>query len=123
MAAAPGGGLFAGAWWGDLENLGILLDAGADIENVAGVTPFLAAWGWKQFEAAKYLAKRGANVNFQDRKGRTALHLGLEKEYDPKLLQWLVKHGASPDIKDRSGVSAGVKASRKRDKRWAAVLG
>ncbi len=122
VATAPGGGLFAAAWYGDLENLGILLDAGANIEKVAGVTPFVAAWGWKQFEAAKYLVKRGANVNFQDRKGRTALHLGLEREFDPKLLRWLVQHGATVEIEDKEGVSPRVKARRKRDQRWAAVL-
>ncbi len=99
VAAAPGDGLFA-----------------------AGVTPFLACWCWKRFDAAKFLALRGANVNFQDKKGRTALHHGVEKEFDPALLEWLVKHGASPDIEDREHVSARLKASRKRDKKFLAAL-
>ena len=55
--------------------------------------------------------------------GRTALHYGVEKEVDPAQLAWLVDHGASPDIKDNSGVSARDRASRKRDKRWLAALG
>lgn len=121
--AVPGGGLFAAGWWDDTANLKLLLDAGAPIDVVVGATPFLAAWCWKRFEAAKYLAKRGANVNYRDSKGRTALHHGIEKEFDPALLTWLVKHGASPDVEDASGVSARLKASRKRDKRWAAALG
>jgi uncharacterized protein len=120
--AVPGGGLFAAGWWDDAANLKLLLDAGAPIDVVVGVTPFLAAWCWKRFDAAKYLAKSGANVNYQDPKGRTALHHGIEKEFDPALLAWLVKHGASPDIEDDTGVSARLKASRKRDKRWAAAL-
>ena len=83
------------------------------------MTPFLAAWMWKKFEAARFLAKRGADVNFADPKsGRTALHYGVEKEFDPAQLAWLVDHGASPDIKDKSGVSARDRASRKRNKRW-----
>jgi hypothetical protein len=62
---------------------------------------------------------KGANVNFIDPKnGKTALLYGVEKEYDPPLLKWLVKHGASPDIEDHTGVSARSKASRKRDKRY-----
>jgi ankyrin repeat protein len=89
---------------------------------VVGVTPFLAAWSSQRFTAAKFLAIHGANVNYQDKKGRTALHLGIEKEYDPKLLRWLVQHGASPDIPDKSGVTATVKASRKRDQRYVDAL-
>jgi ankyrin repeat protein len=122
VASAPGGGLFAGAWWDDVKNLRLLIDAGAEIDVVVGITPFLAAWLWRKFEAAKYLATRGANVNFQDSKGKTALHHGIEKEFDPALLTWLVKHGASPDIPDRDGVSARLRASRKRDKRFLAAL-
>ena len=122
-ALAPGGGLFAAGWWDDVENLRLLIDAGAPIDIVVGVTPFLASWCWRKFEAAKFLALRGADVNYQDRKGKTALHIGVEKEFDPALLAWLVKHGASPDIDDKAGVSARLKASRKRDKRFVAALG
>lgn len=122
IGAVPGGGLFAAGWWNDTANLKLLLDAGAPIDVVVGVTPFLACWCWKRFAAAKYLAQRGANVNYQDPKGRTALHHGVEKEFDPALLKWIVKHGASPDIEDRTGVSARLRASRKRDKRYAAAL-
>jgi hypothetical protein len=50
------------------------------------------------------------------------LHLGIEKEYDPALLKWLVNCGASPDIPDRDGVTARLKASRKRDKKFLAAL-
>jgi gamma-glutamylcyclotransferase (GGCT)/AIG2-like uncharacterized protein YtfP len=122
-ANAPGGGLFAAGWWDDVENLGLLIRAGANIDIVVGITPFLASWCWKKFAAAKFLALRGANVNFQDEKGRTALHHGVEKEFDPALLRWLVKHGASPDIEDSTGVTPRLKASRKRDKRFVAAFG
>lgn len=120
---APGGGLFAAAWYDDVRNLDLLVKAGAKIDVVVGVTPFLAAWTWKKFEAARFLVTRGADVNFADPKsGRTALHYGVEKEFDPAQLAWLVGHGASPDIKDKSSVSARDRASRKRDKRWLDAL-
>jgi len=120
---APGGGLFAAAWYDDVRNLDLLVKGGAKIDVVVGMTPFLAAWIWKKFEAARFLVKRGANVNFADPKsGRTALHYGVEKEFDPTQLAWLVDHGASPDTKDKSGVSARDRASRKRDKRWLDAL-
>ena len=115
-------GLYAAGWWEDIKILNMLIDAGADKEVVVGVTPFLACWGWKRFKAAKALALKGANVNVQDQRGRTALHIGLEKEFDPSLLKWLVQHGASPDIPDRDGVTPLQKAARKRDKGYLAAL-
>jgi len=121
--AAPGGGLFAASWWQDLDILDVLIDAGADTEVVVGVTPFFAAFASGRFEAAKRLVERGADVNAQDAKGRTALHVAIEKDFDPALLTWLVAHGASADIEDRDGVSARLRASRKRNRRYLAALG
>ncbi|HLA11515.1 MAG TPA: ankyrin repeat domain-containing protein [Pyrinomonadaceae bacterium] len=119
---APGGALYAAGWYEDIELLDLLIRAGAPVDVVVEITPFLACWCWKKFVAAKFLALKGANVNYQDRKGKTALHYGLEKEFDPSLLRWLVKHGASPDIEDHEGVSPRLKASRKRDKKFLAAL-
>jgi hypothetical protein len=87
----------------------LLLDRGLDVEST--------------LPPARFLAKRGADVNFVDPKsGRTALRYGVEKEFDPAQLAWLVDHGASPDIKDKSGVSARDRASRKRNKWWLDAL-
>ena len=119
---APGGGLFAAGWWDDVTSLKLLIGAGAPVDVVVGVTPFLASWCWRRFAAAKVLALNGADVNYQDAKGRTALHHGVEKEFDPSLLRWLVKHGASPEMADRQGVTARTRASRKRDKRFVEAL-
>src|SRR5262249_41924645 len=55
---APRGGLFAAGWWEDIENLDLLIRAGARLDIVAGVTPFLACWCWRKFKAAKFLALR-----------------------------------------------------------------
>ena len=115
-------GLYAAGWWEDVDILNMLIDAGADREVVVGDTPFLACWGWKKFKAARALALKGANVNVQDKRWRTALHIGIEKEFDPALLKWLVQRGASADIPDREGVTARQKASRKRDKRYFEAL-
>ena len=120
--AAPGGGLFAAGWWDDIPILKLLIRSGAEIDVVVGVTPFLATWCWKKFDAAKTLALAGADVDFQDPTGRTALHHGIEKKFDPRLLSWLVQHGASPELKDRTGTTALERAARKRDKRYLAAL-
>jgi ankyrin repeat protein len=122
-ARAPGGGLYAAGWYEDTHILDLLIKAGATVDVAVGMTPFLACWHWRKFEAAKFLAMKGADVNSRDPKnGKTALHHGVEKEFDPALIKWLVKHGASPDIEDRDGVTARAKASRKRDKKWLAAL-
>jgi len=120
---APGGGLYAAGWHEDIEILDLLIRAGAIIDVAGGWTPFLACWNWKKFKAAKFLALKGADVNYQDPKtGKTALHFGVEKEFDPALLTWLVKHGASTDIPSRDGLTPRVTASRKRKKKWRAAL-
>jgi ankyrin repeat protein len=115
-------GLYAAGWWEDLDTLNLLIDAGAEVDVGGGETPFLACWMWRKFKAAKALALRGADLNVKERRGRTALHYGIEKEFDPGLLKWLVKHGASPDIPDREGATARDKASRKRNKKFLAAL-
>ena len=120
---AAGDGLFAAGWYEDIENIDLLLRAGAQVDVVVGMTPFLACWIWRKFEAAKFLALKGADVNTQDPKtGKTALHHGVDKEFDPALLKWLVKHGASPDIVDCAGTTARMRAARKRDKKWLRAL-
>src|SRR5215471_4480965 len=70
--------------------------------------------------AADYFAAAWhADVNFADpRPGRTALHYGIEKEFHPAQLGWLVDHGASPDIKDKNGRLCARSRIAKRDKRW-----
>lgn len=50
--SAPGGGLFAAGWWEDLVTLKLLIRSGAPIDAAVGVTPFLACWCWRRFEAA-----------------------------------------------------------------------
>ena len=116
-------GLYAAGWWEDMEILDALIRAGAPIDVVGEMTPFLACWCWRKFEAAKFLALKGANVNYRNpQNGKTALHYGVEKEFDPALLKWLVKHGALPDIEDRDGVTPRLKASRKRDKKFFEAL-
>lgn len=116
-------GLYAAGWWQDIQILDILLRAGTQIDVVVGVTPFLACWCWRKFEAAKFLATKGADVNYQDpRNGKTALHYGVERDFDPELLRWLVQHGASPEVADNNGVTPRLKAARKRDKRYVASL-
>lgn len=87
---APGGALFAAAWWEDVSSIDLLVRAGADVDVVVGVTPFLASWCSRRFTAAKALATHGADVNFRNPKtGETAYSYGVKKKYDRAIMRWL----------------------------------
>ncbi len=116
---APGGGLFAAAWFDDASMARLLAANGADLEGVAEVTPLMAAWGWKKFKAARALVALGANVNRQDQKGRTLLHIGVEKQFPPAELAWMARHGANWDLRDRTGTSARERATASLSRRAA----
>ncbi len=104
--------------------LKLLLSLGADVdENAEDETPlFFHCWKTGRFKSAEHLLKAGADVNFRDSKRRTALHHALDKDYEPRLVRFLVTHGASIEVVDSKGVSATIKASRKKNKAYAAAL-
>jgi len=70
-------------------------------------TPFLGAIKWSRFAGAGRLLRRGANVNSQNSRGMTALHLFLKKNSDRRYFEILLRHGADPTIKNSGGESAG----------------
>jgi uncharacterized protein len=116
-------GLFSAGWQENVQAIALLLDAGAQIDEVVdGETPFLHCWKNRKFRSAQFLIDRGANPNFQDSKGKTALHHGLDKGFDPPLLERLIRMGASPDITDKKGNTPRQVASRKRNRRYSAVI-
>ena len=79
-----------------------------------GHTPFLGAVQWSRFKGAEALLKLGANVNFQDKDGMTALHYMLKKGSDERHFRTLIKHGARGDLPNKEGVTAGEIMGRKR---------
>jgi ankyrin repeat protein len=116
QGADPNHCLWAAGFRDDATAIGLLLDHGADIDPVTeDATPFLEAVKWSHFVAAGELLKRGANVDFQDSKGMTALHYMLKKGSDISDLKLLVKHGARGDIADAAGATATQILRRKRD--------
>ena len=116
-------GLFAAGWHEDLAVIRLLLRAGASVDEVAeDETPFLHCWKTQRFRPSWLLLRSGADPNFQDSAGCTALHYGVQKSFAPSLLRQLVRAGASPNVKDRRGISASDLASRKRDPAYRAAL-
>lgn len=67
--------LWAAAHKDDVAAIKLLVDHGAQIDPVVeDETPFLSAVKMSHFVAAQALLEHGANVNFQDSHGMSALH-------------------------------------------------
>lgn len=108
--------LWAAAHQDDTAAIKLLVEHGADIDPVTeDETPFLSAVKGSHFRAAQALLEHGANVNFQDSHGRTALHYMLKKESDKRHFRMLLRHGARGDLQNAEGHTAAEIMSRKRD--------
>ena len=108
--------LFAAAYNNDGAAIRLLTQNGADIDPEAeGATPFLAAVQWSRFEAVEELLRCGADPNYQDSKGMTALHYMLKRGGDKKVVRMIIEYGAKTDIADKRGLTAAAIMTRKRD--------
>jgi hypothetical protein len=114
--ADPNYTLWAASMRDDPAALKLLLDAGAEVDQTLHYdTPFFDAAKAGHWRSAQLLLERDADVNYQDRKGRTAMHVMLEKGYDAKDFQLLKKYGARVDLPNKSGKTVAEIMSRKRD--------
>lgn len=120
--ANPNHCLWAAAYRDDTAAIELLLEHGADIDPVTeDETPFLSAVKNSHFRAAEALLERGANVDFQDSKGMTALHYMLRKDSAKGQFRMLLRHGARGDLKDGNGETAVEIMARKRDPDWKSL--
>lgn len=112
-AGAEGSPVFVAAKLGnkvflkDLLRHGARLDAASTAKQTLGDTPLIIAARRGQVRALSLLIDCGADVNYKNVNGRTAL---LEATFsgptEVELVKLLVSHGADPDIKDAQGRSA-----------------
>ena len=80
-----------------------------------GETPLLGAIKQSKFQAAARLLAAGANPDFQDASGMTALHYMLKKGSDKDHFRMFTEHGARGDIPNPRGDTAIAIMLRKRD--------
>ncbi len=126
LGCDPNHCLWAAAFRDDLAVIGLLLDHGAAIDAVAeDETPFLAAVKVSRFRAAEMLLARGANVDFQDSSGNSALHYMLKKGSDKRHFRMVMRFAPRGDLENGKGETAAAVMARKRDpefKRMARAL-
>ena len=122
LGANPNYCLFAATHNNDLDAIDLLVSFGADVDEYGeGETPFLGAIGWSHFAPAERLLDHGADVNAQDAKGRTALHLMLKKSSDKAHFEMLLRYDPRGDIPDATGATAAELLRRKRDADFRAI--
>ena len=103
---------------GDIESARILLDAGADVNQVTeyGWTPLLAATQNRYYQLGQYLLERGADPAIANKGGWTPLYIATDNrsiengDYPTRkpdmdhldYIERLLRHGADPDARMRS---------------------
>jgi uncharacterized protein len=121
--STPENSLWAAAFADNVEAIDLLVKSGASLDPVAeDETPFLGAIKWSRFTAAERLLRHGANVNFPNSKGVTALHMVLKKNSDRKHVEMLLRHGADPTIRSKDGKTSLDLVARRRDKTYFDLL-
>lgn len=121
--STPEYSLWSAAFSENLEAIDLLVASGARLDPVTeDETPFLGAIKWSRFRAAERLLHHGANVNFQNSKGMTALHFVLKKDSDRRHVEMLLRYGADPRIENRQGQSPLDLVARRRDRTWFELL-
>lgn len=115
--------MWAAAYNDDPAAIQLLCDAGANVDPPeAGDTPLMFAVKWGRFAAAKALLERGANANFKDAKGKTALHYMLKKRSEPEHFRMFMEHGARLDLADSDGATVRDLLARIRDPRFREIV-
>lgn len=99
--------LTAAAREGDIAGMNRLLNEGAKVDEFPqgnwSATPLYWSLFNCQFDAAKFLLMKGANVNLTDSYGSAPLHLAVScKNVEPSFIEAIIQKGADVNYKNTS---------------------
>ncbi|SRR5258708_9883687 len=98
--------MFAIAWYDDDKAAVLFKKHGAKIDDSSGgETPFLSAYNWKKFNVAEWFLKNGADVNFADAKGNTALFNAVKRKFKNEDIQLLLQYDADFNKENNDSLS------------------
>jgi len=120
--------IFYAAEYGHHGVCSLLLDRGADamVENNNGWTVLHAAVNSNLVEVVEtillhHLVKKSSLLDYQDRSGRTALHIAAFKSNE-NLVKLLLDHGADASVVDQNGNAPVMLAKRSNRRRSKELL-
>ncbi|MYN28442.1 ankyrin repeat domain-containing protein [Duganella levis] len=103
---------------GNLSEISHLASEGFDIDAFDDLSraPLHYAVEGDSYQAAQLLLELGANVNRHEEEliGETPLSLAVQGEY-PEIVELMMAHGADPDIQGWVGLTARIRAKKRRD--------
>ena len=106
QGANPENCMYAIAWYNDAEAAALFKRHGADIEGTNKTdSPFFAAYNWKRYKVAEWFLQNGADVNFADAKGNTALYYAVKRKLKTEQVQLLLRFGGDFNRGNNEGVS------------------
>lgn len=121
--ASPNHCLWAAAYNQHAGILDALIAAGAPLEAVVeDETALFHAMKYQKYQAAERLLAAGASPDFQDNKGRTALHRMLERGDELRHIKLFLDRGANTNLPDKTGKTVAAVLQKKRDPALRALV-
>lgn len=91
-------------WDQDLRMAELLRTHGADIDHLTGgETPLLRMVRARRLKLLKWLIDNGADINFQDTNGFSALHYAAKGSHTLVQVEELLSYGARPQLEAKDG--------------------
>jgi len=121
--AEPIGCMWAACWAQDEKMARLLRSFDAEVDpTFQDETPLLQIVKSKRLKLLPWLVANGANINFQDQNGYSALHYAVKRNHNLQQIEQMLQLGANPELKARDGSSPASLAKRQGKTRVLALF-